>query len=812
MIKDVSINYKSYNVDEGVSLIDKATEELDSLTFTISNINQIQLEPFQRVVITFEDNTKRYMLVNTWVEEVASIYGLKTYTINCISETKKLERVQLPNMTITQPLGLANEDKRKYDLYLRRAKAYLEKIYPELRYSEELLNRMSTEIAVEEQFNSPNFKEYLNSILTKISGVCRVENNVIGYLDLSKKGKSIDESKILFRNKSQTIEDYYSDIRTDLQGVQSDRSTIFTERVGIRSPENAVITYDNGVIKLSHNINYIEKIDFIGNVKINGVETPIRQTIFDKDHPFVKEKAEYDTLYVSNDLTPMGNLSQFKRCNIFYTRGTNVIDGLFYNESVWFLGLDSLFNAIENIIGASLLLLEEYQGKTITFDDARDFTFEVTYSALDDVSTEFSKQKTTRSVIRDNQVDSIVDLEKFTKAQQEKINRLGNETLEINARYDSLEEIPSLMDSIGDYILAEREIVFHRDYIDFKGILYKDYVKKNLFYGVNAKRRSTQLIMGNEAVTRKELTKETYKFSYSDDNGNKRFQRYVLGNVVVSQEDNVIGNISPYDFYPIKIAGAVSYFDDGSQTNLYKLEPDVRKAGMNVFVNFKWYDNINVGMKVTFKEKGIINTLFNSKGGYTQEYVPYTDENGELVSVRIRMWDEFNKSSFSLEDVDNFPNVSIDLLNDNWLFYYKALDRYKDNREILNETFQFEFTSEDGIIVTERFVETMPFFANSKEQLWVVTSTDKIDKYRTKYETGENFTIQYNMGIDSSDIINFHKENVLFNRIKLYNNNVDLTGIKSWALVDKDLNIVIGVNKRDTDYTIPLKIYLNKEE
>ena len=812
MIKDLWINDVSYSVDEGVSLIDKATEELDSLTFTISNINQIQLEPFQNVIIVFDDNTRRHMLVNTWVEEVASIYGLKTYTINCISETKKLERVQLPNMTITQPLGLANEDKRKYDLYLTRAMKYSDKIYPELRYSEELLNRMSSEIAVEEQFNSPNFKEYLNSILTKISGVCRVENNVIGYLDLSKKGKSINESKILFRNKSQTIEDYYSDIRTDLQGVQSDRSTIFTERVGIRSPENAVITYDNGVIKLSHNINYIEKIDFIGNVKINGKETPFRQTIFDKDHPFVKEKAEYDTLYVSNDLTPIGNLSQFKRYNIFYTRGTNVIDGLFYNEKLWFLGLDSVFNAIEGIIALSISQIDEYVGKTITFDDARDFTFEVTYSALDDVSTEFSKEKATRSVIRDNQVDSIVDLEKFAKAQQEKINRLGNETLEINARYDSLEEIPSLMDYIDDYILAEREIVFHRDYIDFKGVLYKDYVKKNLFYGVNAKRRSTQLIMGNEAVTRKELTKETYKFSYSDDNGNKRFQRYVLGNVVVSQEDNVIGNISPYDFYPIKIAGAVSYFDDGSQTNLYKLEPDVRKAGMNVFVNFKWYDNINVGMKVTFKEKGIINTLFNSKGGYTQEYVPYTDENGELVSVRLYMWDEFNNPSFTLEDVDNFPDVSIDLFDNNSLFYSKTLERYKDNREILNETFQFNFQAEDGIIVTERFVETMPFFANSKEQLWLVTSTDKIDKYRTRYETGENFTLQYEMGIDSSDIINFHKENVLFNRIKLYNNNVDLTGIKSWSIVDKDLNIVIGVNKRDTDNTIPLEIYLNKEE
>ena len=424
----------------------------------------------------------------------------------------------------------------------------------------------------------------------------------------------------------------------------------------------------------------------------------------------------------------MGNLFQFKRCNIYYTRGTNIIDGLFYNESTWFLGLDSLFNAIENIIGASLLMLEEYQGKNITFDDARDFTFEVTYSALDDVSTEFSKEKSTKSVIRDNQVDSYVDLDKFAKTQKEKINRLGNSTLEINARYNSLDEVPELFDYIGDYVLAEREIVYHRDYIDFKGILYKDYVKKNLFYGVNAKRRSTQLIMGNEAVMRKELTKETYKFSYNDKGGNKRFQRYVLGNVAVSQEKNHVGNVSPYDFFPIQIAGAVSIFDDGSQTNLYKLEPDVRKAGMNVFVNFKWYDNINVGMKVTFKEKGIINTLFNSKGGYTQEYVPYTDSNGELRSIYVYMWDAYKDGLKSQENVDKFPDVAVDLLDNNWLVYSKSLERFKDNREILNETFQFEFTAEDGIIVTERFVETMPFFANSKEQLWLVTSTDKIDK------------------------------------------------------------------------------------
>lgn len=815
MIKSVVINGVSYGIDEGLALQDKATEELDSMTFSISNIQEISLEPFQNVVITFNDDRKRYMLVNTWVEESAGLFGLKRYIINCISETKKLERIQMPNMTITQPLGLAEEDKRKYDTYLRKSEVYIKKVYPELSYDIELVRKMTELTAVEEQFNSPNAKEYLNSILNKISGVCRVENNKIGYLDLSKKNNAINQEKILFSNESQTIEDYYSDIRTDLQGVQSERSTLYKERVGIRAPESAVLTYDNAVIELSHNINYIEEVRFIGEVKINGVDTTnVSCVIYNKNFPLIREKAVYDTLLVSNDVgTPNGNLLDYKRYNLFYTRGSNKIEGLGYNESTWFIGMEGMLNALENVVNLGLINNLGYEvGTVFLTGDMRDFTFEVTYSALDDVATEFSKEKSTKSVIRDNQVDSYVDLDKFAKTQKEKINRLGNSTLEINARYNSLEEVPELFDYIGDYVLAEREIVYHRDYIDFKGVLYKDYVKKNLFYGVNAKRRSTQLIMGNEAVMRKELTKETYKFSYNDKGGNKRFQRYVLGNVTVSQEDNVVGNVSPYDFFPIQIAGAVSIFDDGSQTNLYKLEPDVRKGGMSVFVNFKWYDNINVGMKILFKEKGIINTLFNSKGGYEQQYVPYTDSNGELRSIYVYMWDAYKDGLKSQENVDKFPDVAIDLLDNNWLVYSKSLERFKDNREILNETFQFEFASEDGIIVTERFVETMPFFANSKEQLWLVTSTDKIDKYRTRYELGENFTIQYNMGIDSSDIINFHKENVLFNRIKLYNNNVDLTGIKSWSIVDKDANILIGVNKRDIDDVIPLEIYLNKEE
>ena len=295
MINSVFINGVKYYVEEGVVLNDKATEELDSLTFNIFNSPKIELEPFQDVRVIFNDNTEKTFIVNTWIDEVATFDGLKNYTINCISETKKLERVTMPNMTITQPLGLGDSDKRKYDIYLNRAMQYVNEVYPELLLSERLVNKMEEVIAVEEQFNTPNSKEFFNSILEKITAIVKVEEGYIDYFDLSKEGNAIDESKILFTNNAQAIEDYYSDIVTDVQGVQSEDATIITELVGVRSPENAVVTYDNAVVQLSHNINYLKEVKVWAKVNYSGEERLQSYRIYGPIYKLIKEKSEYES-------------------------------------------------------------------------------------------------------------------------------------------------------------------------------------------------------------------------------------------------------------------------------------------------------------------------------------------------------------------------------------------------------------------------------------------------------------------------------------------------------------------------------------
>lgn len=808
MVKSVHINGIPYNVEDGVAISDKATNELDTITFQIRNIKKLDLEPFQPVVVELENGEKFQHILNTWVDEPATFEGgLRNYIINSISSTKRLERVQMPNMAITQRL---NKTKRTYYEYANRImKRYVNKQFPALRLSNNLKSVLSNIDAVEEQFNTPNARDYFDNMLEQVPAIVKCNGTSIDYFDLSQKGKPIDESKLFFTTSEQTLEEYYSDILTDLQGVQSEESSVYTEVVGVRAMDSAMLTTENGNLTLSHNINTIQRIrmrcyigipsDFGGNYIEDEVAI---FDIYNKDNPdiqFVKEKAEYDLLKVSNDPNKYG--AEYKNSNLYYTRGSNTIDGLFYSEKTWLAGM-SFVSTIENIVRKVTNKIIIPTTITGGGQDVRDLIFEVTYSALDDVSVKFNNNERYKSVIRDNQTDSYVDLNKFALAQQEKINRLGNYAIPITARYDRLEDIPKLMDYIGDYILAEREIVIHRDYIDFKGVLYKDYIKRNLFYGVNARKRSTQLVMGSEAVTRKEIKKLKFEFDFEDKSENKATQRYLLGKITSQMQDT--GDV--LRTHNISMVVGTSTFENRNFVR-YAMFPDVRKAYKSVTINLKFLDNINVGMKIDDKSK---------LAGYTQQYVSYTDQYGELIKLQFEMFDYtylddlFNgwNSAYSLNDL---PEVAYDFLKQNYNFLTITEDINKDGREIINETIQIDFGSVDGIYITKRFADALPFFDTynpANMRIWV-SDFETYDKYNCDYvvPTAEK---KEDIKISSTDFINFYYNNVLFNRIMLYNNSVDLTNAKSWALADLDGNVYLAVNRKDG--ILPTIIYLNEKE
>lgn len=812
MIKSVYINNRPHQIADGIAIKETATEELDSCVFQILNTEPISLEPMQKVMIEFEDDTRKYFIINTWVDSPATFdTNLKNYIISCSSETKKLERVQLPNLTITQPLSV--EGRKTYYYYVNALFAnYIVKLYPELSIDRELYEEFRNQIAIEEQFNSLSAKDYFNKVLEKFVKLVKVENNVITAIPLNKKGDAIDTNKLFFTTNEEKIEDYYSQIRSDVQGVQSDDSTVITELVGMRAPDSAFLTTDNAVIKLSHNINYIKKVTcYVHFDYYTHKNQFVTAHIHSDTRKSVVEKAEYDLMKVSN----VANLfdDDLKRMHLYYTRGSNTIEGFNYDEGKL---LDSLMGKTPLINIVSKLFLEKQleEGTAYlpeNFEDIRDVKFEVTYSALDDVSLIVDKNKNFNSEIRDNQTESFVDLDKFAKSEQLKLNRLGNPTMPIAGRYDRLEDVPKLFDYIGDYILAEKEVVYHSEYIDFKGVLYKNYINRDIFYGVNAKRRTTPLLSGSEAVTRKDLTKIKYKFDFEDTTEDKTTTRYLLGQIASTNYFDEESITKPdmktsIDFKPIAIAVGTSIFFDLSE-KYYKLEPDVRKANNSVTINFKFEDNINVGIK----QSGI-----KTFGGYSQEYVSYTDSYGELYALRIELYDNYTLSDFDNDKFDlpnSFPDFDKSILMDNYKFLSLYSRKNKDGGEILNETIQIEFNDSENIFVNDRLIDMLPFFQKTKKFLRIWTSkTQKYNKQNKDVVVTDAEMQIDNLEIDYSDFVKFNEDFTTFNRLMLYNNDVDLTNVKSWALADVNGNVYIAVNKRNTDAVIPTTIYLNKEE
>ena len=151
------------------------------------------------------------------------------------------------------------------------------------------------------------------------------------------------------------------------------------------------------------------------------------------------------------------------------------------------------------------------------------------------------------------------------------------------------------------------------------------------------------------------------------------------------------------------------------------------------------------------------------------------------------------------------------------------VERNKDGKEILNETIQIEIDGSEDIFVNDNVIDTLPLLDKRKKYLYIwISTTQKYNKFnkdkvvssaiRIDKEYDSEGALIKALQVDYTDFQQFIENKVLFNRIMLYNKNVDLTNVKSWALADAAGEVIIAVNKRDTDVVIPTTIYLNRKE
>lgn len=837
MIK-CKINNIEYIVNDGFILKDKYTEELDSGMITIPFSDKLNLSPFDFVEIEDERFGKKYFLIDTWTEDIVSFNPLKyNYNISLISETIKLQKVVLPNLAITQRINGPTKDIRL--MLDRYNELYVYKQYPELYMSSRFRPFATKELCPETLFNRPTAYEVYNTLLAKKNSVVKIHNHEIDYIKLDEYGNAIDESKLYYVTDTQNIEEYANRLDAQVSNGVSTNNNVYTiSNLTVRGGDGeSVLNDDNMCVVLDKPIYDLDAISGI------YVKFPVMYKVtggtFDREINItskVVEKAIYDT-YLTSTKNSTITEKNYKRNALYYVRGSNKIEGLSYNER-YLLGETK--SAMYNILQASLEnypSIDENNPVILAFNEAntkKAISFRVVYKTSESYRINVEKDNKYNATLIDNQTETQVDSNNFGKAEQEKLNRLGNKSKIITATYYKDEIIPELGDYIDDYILAEREIVYYDDYALFKGYLYKNFVRKNFFYGLNSRKRSTQI--DTESVVRNEIVNFDLHFGIKREQDNNilsnyhLLKRYILYPLMLSHSyyanEDYYYTVEHNEFPKYAMIYATSSLDEPivSDGGRILLTPSTYSSGKSNIIHLQFKDNFSAGMRLT-EEVEIIDKLWGNVGGRKQEYVKYVDDYGEIRKLSIDFYtNKANDSQYITRFMaDNLPLLNYSDANYlydgiNYIFGTGTLELWKDSRETLAVSVNLNYKDSDNVIIGN-FAERTGIVYNNiiNRNVGICYSMEN------EYEKGDfyglgNLVEDDSVVIDSSsgeEWIRCQYENIDvptgmdFDTLSLIINDIDTSNWKSWGIIDKDTNeLILGVNKGKEE-TIPTKIYLN---
>ena len=304
--------------------------------------------------------------------------------------------------------------------------------------------------------------------------------------------------------------------------------------------------------------------------------------------------------------------------------------------------------------------------------------FEIEYDAFYNGTIYHSKDNIDRDdiVINDNPSNSLTILELDGIAQKEKINRFGNDTFQINARYTDFSQLKPLgtvynskNNADNDVVIYSREYSIYDKVINCKYVGAKDYVLKNYFTSVYAKHRPYTLMSYNESIYRSENkkvyvlfdTKEKYiernndvlSFSrFSDEIKDYQLSYNYLSKILSFIKQNVImQKNNPSDKDKINYG----FFEHNGVK--YASDINVFVSGNSLCFNLKMYDNVGAGVYIDVKNlepfnrfgdflevkddfKGSLQswymTVDNQKTGFTEKmgfYVCHVDKDESIKMI-----------------------------------------------------------------------------------------------------------------------------------------------------------------------------------
>ena len=388
------------------------------------------------------------------------------------------------------------------------------------------------------------------------------------------------------------------------------------------------------------------------------------------------------------------------------------------------------YNIVDNVLNASLSPYSAY-------------TFNITYIPFNNVNLKFDKSKDIPLSLTqlDNQESAIPSLTAFALREQEKVERIGNNVVKINAsNIMNLNEINALNTKYNDSIIFSKEIAYYEDFCNVHYIATKDYVLKNYFTNIQTKYRAFRYVDYSNTVLRIENRKyyvylNERSFNGSDtlgvgnltdkQNRKKKINDYFLGNLV--NDETIFDTLD----YNIKAT---------TDNKMFRNDLSIIKFNNNIALNYRDFDSVSGGI-------GIENpTTVDKLGGYIQKWyirdgLNYNTYNGTYFvdfSFIPNFGTELENLFLTEENLLAYYNKQLKLplvVNDDFnpttytgkmiyicesrtsgqtLFSQNA-PYFKSQDEVLSETIQFEYLSaSEDLILGTHFVDYDRFITNAK--------------------------------------------------------------------------------------------------
>lgn len=652
-------------------------------------------------------------------------------------------------------------------------------------------------ICPEFQWNTPTLREVLTDLMSTANCIPVINAyNQIDYLDLTQIGNEINTDYIDRIRSTFVSSDYCNELTMPLKNSIGRSRTRIVEYTSLRSLSGELTT-ENAVLITQHPIYNIVKLEIC---YYDSVVNNSGYYIVDDITKRVVEKRMWDTFGVAYYFDS-ADKDTLKATHVYYERGNNVIKGW---GDIYTMGL------YYPSVGISWPILVWLMRSIVPFPDQipfqdmdlRDhFMFKIEYETITEHALHVGKYLPSKHYgnrIFDNQSNSYVDVEHQSMFEYFKVNRLGNKVRTMYAIYENETQIPHL----GDYltinneknILFNRKIQYYDNEIVFEGQLIANYVLKDYFTGVSAKKRSWAIAEGKEALDRKDIYKYYLEASLINKNDNASVGIVAYSVLLSAFGTYQRGNSIKWALAKTTDKNLINY--PSSNDEAYAIEIINEIAGNSIIFSFAFGDNFSIG-KYTKIEDNV---------HYCNDY-PYVNDEGEFDNMEFSLVSEINPSDGDFV-WPNDDEVITDTLRDQMkakgmiknlvkisaatkvIEFPNNINVYKDNREIISGVVQFELCSDTPNIVVKNLLWKLSSLFNNESY----TPTFKIFMSATEtYDLTDEIGKGTNVG-DESDIT------VTSNQISIANINQECV---SWAICDSDNNIVIAVNSNDKE------IYLN---